>query len=180
VSVLIFTLYLLAGVPSAPAAELEDAFGDRASQATTALITAVVGADSAEIYESFDRAEQAAYIDRFWRSHNPPLHKYYFSHHLGIRRYSVSDYFFERMDKIPELFKLYVNRPDESVVRSADSLSAILISRLPDDPVAQSARGYVLLEAGKFIEADRAFLEALKKNRSFAEARNGRALALLA
>ena len=51
-SVLIFTLYLLAGVPSAPAAELEDAFGDRASQATTLLITAVVGADSAEILAS--------------------------------------------------------------------------------------------------------------------------------
>jgi GWxTD domain-containing protein len=116
----------------------------------------------------------------FWKARNPLIHKYYYGLHLGRRQFNVSDYFFERMPAVPELFKRHIDRPAADVVAEADSLARYLSAELPSDPFAQCALGYILLEGGRFDEADRVFLETLKLDRKFVEARNGRGLAHLA
>ena len=49
----------------------------------------------------------------------------------------------------------------------------------PDDAVAMCALGYLRLERDDVKVAEARFLDAIKKNKKFVEARNGRALAVL-
>lgn len=145
-----------------------------------AWIAEAANEDSVAAYRLLSGDDRIGFLDRFWESHNSLIHTYYVGHHLGRRRYTVSDDYFERMTLVPELFKLHAGRPDAENVLQARSMLNALVEAQSEDAVARCALGYVLLEAGAHVEADEHFLEALKIDRKFAEARNGRGLALLA
>ena len=128
-----------------------------ADQASGVLIARLAGEDSSVAYASLSRSGKAAFLDAFWKSRNPLVHKYYYGLHLGRRRFNVSDYFFERMSAVPELFKRHIDRPNPEVVDQAENLIHIQSEQLPKDPFVLCALGYILLEGGKFNEADGAF-----------------------
>jgi GWxTD domain-containing protein len=181
-SVLISLLMALVGSTFADAdvPELGSRFDEAADRASAVLIARVAGEDSSAAYASLSRSEKAVFLDAFWKSHNPLVHKYYYGLHLGRRRFNISDYFFERMPAVPELFKRHIDRPDPKAVDHAENLVHLLNEQLLKDSFALCALGYILLEGGRFEEADRVLLDALKIDRKFVEARSGRGLAQLA
>lgn len=139
-------------------------------------------ADSADALAAFESAvtedSQSAAAD-VWKARNPLVYRYYFGHLDGKRRYTATDAYFDRWPRIPDLFKLNTDPWPSETLDGAVAFTAGLVDRLPDDAMAYCAHGYTLLERGQFEEADDAFLEALKRDRQLAEARNGRGLAIL-
>ena len=62
----------------------------------------------------------------------------------------------------------------------AETFFETLLARTPEDAVAHSGLGYTRLERGDYVGAETAFTDALARDRQLVEARNGRALSLLA
>ena len=176
-TILILSLCL---VTSPHAAELLPSYDDEVDAATVALVAAVAGEDSSRYYGALSLSDKANFLASFWTSRNPLVAKYFFGHHLGNRRYNVSDFYWERLPAVPELFKLHIDRPLPKNIHQAETLCRQLTEALPGDPIAMTALGYVMLEAGKYDEADQHFLVALKVDRKLVEARNGRGLSQLA
>ena len=168
----LFSTILLGRLVAQPAS-FDASFQQPHIQASARLIERVGATSASQHFLSLDRPAQATYLDSFWVSHNPLLHRYYFGHHLGRRRYSVSDAFFERDDLIPLKYRTGFTGPDSTIVQEALDLSESLVKWLPTDPIALSARGYVLLEAGRSAEAELSFIEALKIDERCPEAHNG-------
>jgi GWxTD domain-containing protein len=174
----VFTTILVGRLTAQPLS-LGVSFQQPQEQAAAKLIERVSEPSASQYFLTLDRPSQAAYLDSFWVSHNPLLHRYYFGHHLGQRRYSVSDAFFERDDLIPLKYRTGFTEPDSAIVQEALDLSEALVKWLPTDPLALSARGYLLLEAGRSLEAELSFIEALKIDERCPEAHNGKGLSYL-
>ena len=131
-------------------------------------------------YSALPDSLRMAYLDSFWSTHQPLLHKYYIRPQMGDRRYSVSDAFFERGSLLP--FSQYRSdfiQPDSSDVVASTALMETAVELTSKEPVALCALGYLYLEADRLKEAERIFIQALRQERRLAEARNGRGLALL-
>ena len=114
-----------------------------------------------------------------WKGRNPLIYRYYFGHLAGERRYTATHAYFDRWERIPDLFKLNTDPWPNGMIDGAVAFAQALVDRLPNDAASHCALGYTLLERGAYAEADDAFLEALKIDRKLAEARNGRGLAIL-
>ena len=150
-------------------------------EAAVALTRAAIASspDSVAAFDAALSADGDEVLAAFWKQRNPLVYKYYFGHLAGERRYTVSDVYFDRWSRIPDLFKLETSSFREETLDEAITFTRELVAKLPSEPVAHCAFGYVLLERGEYEEADGAFLEALKIDRKLAEARNGRGLAIL-
>jgi GWxTD domain-containing protein len=158
---------------------LDPEFGLDQHTATERLIERVAGADAHRAYLELDAGDRGPFLDRFWSSRNPLLHRYYYGYYLGKRRFTVSDSFFEQGELVPKMYHVDSLAPDSATVSQATELTSFLVAALPDDPIALNARGYVLLEAGKGFEAEPLFLRACELQSNFAEARNGWGLSYL-
>ncbi|MBK36668.1 MAG: hypothetical protein CME26_14215 [Gemmatimonadetes bacterium] len=143
------------------------------------LIEHVAGSASRQQYEALDAAHRASFLDRFWAEHNPLLHRFYYGYEFGRRRFTVSDAFFEQKDLIPKMYHCDWPASDSSIVTQAVELTDILLEALPNDPIVLNARGYVLLEANRAVEAEALFLRACELKSDFPEARNGWGLTYL-
>jgi len=75
---------------------LQKSYGHREDTAASQLIEEIAGADSAAFYRGLPQTKKGIFLHAFWRSHNPLVLKYYYGYHLGQRRYSVSDAYFEQ------------------------------------------------------------------------------------
>lgn len=161
------------------AVALSESFGKMEDLIAHSLIATVAGVDTAAFYRALDRAKKGAFLAQFWQAHNPLVLKYYYGYYLGQRHYTVSDAYFDRGDLIPVLYRTRAGAPDAQVIESAHRLLDNAVIAHPKDKVALCALGYVKLERDDVDAAENLFLKALQKDRKFAEARNGRALALL-
>ena len=85
---------------------LGDRFDSESARVSTILIARTAGEDSSTVFASLSRPDRAIFLDVFWESRNPLIHKYYYGLHFGRRRFSVSDSFFERMTVVPELLNV--------------------------------------------------------------------------
>jgi hypothetical protein len=72
--------------------ELGHQLDAESARVTAVLIGRLAGQDSSAAFTSLSRPDQAAFLNVFWKSHNPLLHKYYYAPHLGRRRFNVSDF----------------------------------------------------------------------------------------
>ena len=160
------------------ALELQPSFGDPEDQAAADLI-ATQSPTSADDYRSLDPAGKAAFLATYWGKHCPQLLKYYYGYHLGQRRYSISASYFDRFKKLPKPFQSGRKPLASEKVACALDHTRFLLSRLPDDPIAHCATGYLHLELGDFDSAADAFQRALGEDRHMAEARFGLGLSLL-
>ncbi|MCH7726959.1 MAG: hypothetical protein IH991_10825, partial [Planctomycetes bacterium] len=124
------------------------------------MISELDGAGRAAAYSGLSRKAKADFLERFWSERNPLVLKYYYGYHLGRRRFTVSDAFFEKGKAVPEMFKLGVEGPDATLIDEGIGLMEFILMKDPRDAVAHCALGYVLLEKGDYAEADREFLEA--------------------
>ena len=158
---------------------LHESFGARADSLAAVLIAERAGADSAAVYRARHREEKARFLMDFWQRHNPVVLQFYYGYHLGHRYLSVSDAFFERGRLIPRHYKTRAVPPDAALLNDAVSLFERMRRSNPNDRVALCALGYGLLEQHKGPEAERIFVQVLKKDRRFLIARHGRALACL-
>ncbi|MCZ6632423.1 MAG: tetratricopeptide repeat protein, partial [bacterium] len=161
------------------AAELQDSFGEFEDQVAGLILAEVAGADTAAFYRALGRKAKGPFLERFWRATNSMVLKYYYNHHFGDRYYTVSDAYFERGNLIPRKYQVGAPIPHREGVEAAKKILDRMLILHPDDPVAMSALGYVKLELDEVKEAEKLFLKAIKKERRFVEARNGRALAVL-
>ena len=159
--------------------ELQASFGEREDRMTGAILQAVADADTAAFYRALDRKAKGPFLARFWRARNPLVLKYYYDYHFGRRYVTVSDAYFERGDLIPKKYTTRAQAPDETQVAEAARICDRMLILHPDDPVAMCALGYLRLERDDVKAAEALFLDAIKKNKKFVEARNGRALAAL-
>lgn len=180
----LFVLACTASLSLARANEVEQTrldpeFGDAQHTATERLIEHVGGAESKRAYVDLDPGAKAAFLDRFWSSRNPLLHRYYYGYYLGRRRFTISDSFFEQGTLIPKMYHCDSPAPDSATVAQAIELTDILVDALPADPIVLNARGYVLLEAGRAVEAERSFIRACEIQSVFPEARSGWGLSYL-
>lgn len=160
-------------------ARLHEGFDAEADSLAAVLIAERAGADSASAYRALDREAKARFLMDFWQRHNPVVLQFYFAYHFGRRYLTVSDAFFERGRLIPRHYKTRAVPPDAALLDDAVALFERMRRDDPDDRVALCALGYALLEQHKGPEAERIFVQVLKKDRRFLIARHGRALACL-
>ena len=160
--------------------ELQASFGAFEDQVAGLILGEVADADTAAFYKALDRkAKGRHFLARFWQARNPLVLKYYYDYHFGRRYVTVSDAYFERGDLIPKKYLTRAQSPDEKMVKEAARICDRMLILHPNDVVAMCALGYLRLEQDAVKEAEELFLNAIKKQRKFVEARNGRALAAL-
>ncbi len=160
-------------------AELQASFGEFEDQVAGLILAEVASADTAAFYKALDRKNKGLFLARFWQGRNPLMLKYYYDYHFGRRYVTVSDAYFERGDLIPKKYITRAQAPDEKMVKEAARICDRMMILHPKDVVAMCALGYLRLEQDEVKEAEKLFLEAIKKQKKFVEARNGRALAAL-
>ena len=160
-------------------AELQASFGAFEDQVAGLILGEVASADTAAFYKALDRKAKGVFLARFWQGRNPMMLKYYYDYHFGRRYVTVSDAYFERGGLIPNKYITRAQAPDEKLVAEAARICDRMLILHPKDVVAMCALGYLRLEQDEVKEAEALFLEAIKKQRKFVEARNGRALAAL-
>ena len=160
-------------------AELQASFGEFEDQVAGLILKEVADADTAAFYKALDRKAKGPFLARFWRGRNPLVLKYYYDYHFGRRHVTVSDAYFERGDLIPKKYTTRAQAPDEKQVAEAARICDRMLILHADDAVAMCALGYLRLERDDVKVAEALFLDAIKKNKKFVEARNGRALAAL-
>ncbi len=160
-------------------AELQASFGAFEDQVAGLILGEVASADTAAFYKALDRKAKGVFLARFWQGRNPLVLKYYYGYHFGRRYVTVSDAYFERGGLIPNKYITRAQAPDEKLVSEAARICDRMLILHPKDVVAMCALGYLRLEQDEVKEAEALFLEAIKKQRKFVEARNGRALAAL-
>ena len=160
-------------------AELQASFGEFEDQVAGLILAEVANADTATFYKALDRKAKGLFLARFWQGRNPLVLKYYYGYHFGRRYVTVSDAYFERGDLIPNKYITRAQAPDEKLVTEAARICDRMLILYPNDVVAMCALGYLRLEQDDVKEAEKLFLKAIKKQKKFVEARNGRALAAL-
>ena len=160
-------------------AELQASFGEFEDQVAGLILGEVASADTAAFYKALDRKAKGLFLARFWQARNPLMLKYYYDYHFGSRYVTVSDAYFERGGLIPNKYITRAQAPDEKIVAEAARICDRMLILHPNDVVAMCALGYLRLEQDEVKEAEALFLKAIKKQRKFVEARNGRALAAL-
>ncbi|MYD59728.1 MAG: GWxTD domain-containing protein [Gemmatimonadetes bacterium] len=160
-------------------AELQASFGEFEDQVAGLILGEVASADTAAFYKALDRKNKGLFLARFWQRRNPLMLKYYYGYHFGRRYVTVSDAYFERGGLIPNKYITRAQAPDEKLVTDAARICDRMLILHPNDVVAMCALGYLRLEQDEVKEAEELFLKAIKKQRKFVEARNGRALAAL-
>ncbi|MCY3679971.1 MAG: GWxTD domain-containing protein [Gemmatimonadetes bacterium] len=160
-------------------AELLASFGEFEDQVAGLILGEVASADTAAFYKALDRKAKGLFLARFWQGRNPLMLKYYYGYHFGRRHVTVSDAYFERGGLIPNKYITRAQTPDEKLVAEAARICDRMLILHPNDVVAMCALGYLRLEQDEVKEAEALFLRAIKKQRKFVEARNGRALAAL-
>ena len=160
-------------------AELQASFGEFEDQVAGLILGEVASADTAAFYKALDRKAKGLFLARFWQARNPLMLKYYYGYHFGRRYVTVSDAYFERGGLIPNKYITRAQAPDEKIVAEAARICDRMLILHPNDVVAMCALGYLRLEQDEVKEAEALFLKAIKKQRKFVEARNGRALAAL-
>lgn len=160
-------------------AELQASFGEFEDQVAGLILGEVASADTAAFYKALDRKAKGVFLARFWQGRNPLVLKYYYDYHFGRRYVTVSDAYFERGGLIPKKYITRAQAPDEKTVAEAARICDRMLILHPNDVVAMCALGYLRLEQDEVKEAEALFLKAIKKQRKFVEARNGRALAAL-
>ena len=143
------------------------------------LIEEIAGADSAAIYRDLPREKKGKFLDTFWQAHNPFVLKYYYGYHLGQRRFSVSDAYFEQKKLLPKVYWTGAVPPDSAHIAEAIQICTRLLTHNPEDAVAMCALGYLSLEQNQESAAEKLFVQALERDKRLFEARNGRALSLL-
>ena len=158
---------------------LQKSYGHSEDMAANQLIEDIAGADSAAFYRDLPRAKKGTFLDAFWQSHNPLVLKYYYGYHLGQRRFSVSDAYFEQKKLLPKVYWTGEVRPDSTQVTEAIQICKRLLTHNPEDAVAMCALGYLNLEQNQESAAEELFVQALERDKRLFEARNGRALSLL-
>ena len=160
-------------------AALQASFGGFEDQVAGLILGEVASADTAAFYKALDRKAKGLFLARFWQARNPLVLKYYYDYHFGRRHVTVSDAYFERGGLIPKKYITRAQAPDEKLVAEAVRICDRMLILHPNDVVAMCALGYLRLEQDEVKEAEASFLRAIKKQRKFVEARNGRALAAL-
>lgn len=158
---------------------LQASFGEFEDQVAGLILGEVASADTAAFYKALDRKAKGLFLARFWQARNPLMLKYYYDYHFGSRYVTVSDAYFERGGLIPNKYITRAQGPDEKLVAQAARICDRMLILHPNDVVAMCALGYLRLEQDEVKEAEELFLRAIKKERKFVEARNGRALAAL-
>jgi tetratricopeptide (TPR) repeat protein len=158
---------------------LASSFGEPETRITARLIEQVSSPDSSNRFLTLEGQDKALFLDQFWSRQNPLLHRYYFGYHLGKRRFTISDDFFEKHDLIPKIFHCDWRSPDSDLVDQLGDLTGLIVEARPKDPIALNARGYALLEADRSVEAAVFFLHAAELKPDFPEARNGWGLSYL-
>ena len=158
---------------------LQKSYGHREDIVANQLIEEIAGADSAAIYRDLPRAKKGTFLHAFWQAHNPLVLKYYYGYHLGQRRFSVSDAYFEQKKLLPKTYWTGAVPSDSTHVTEAVQICTRLLTHNPEDAVAMCALGYLNLEQNRESEAEKLFIQALERDKRLVEARNGRALSLL-
>ena len=158
---------------------LQKSYGHREDITANQLIEEIAGTDSAAIYRDLPRKKKGKFLDTFWQAHNPLVLKYYYGYHLGQRRFSVSDAYFEQKKLLPKVYWTGAVSPDSAQVMEAIQICTRLLTHNPEDAVAMCALGYLNLEQNRESEAEKLFVQALERDKRLFEARNGRALSLL-
>ncbi len=159
--------------------ELQASFGAFEDQVAGLILAEVASADTAAFYKALDRKNKGLFLARFWQGRNPLVLKYYYGYHFGHRHVTVSDAYFERGELIPKKYLTRAQPPDEILVKEAARICDRMMILHSNDAVAMCALGYLRLEQDEVKEAEALFLRAIKKEKRFVEARNGRALAAL-
>ena len=158
---------------------LQASFGEFEDRVAGLILKEIADADTAAFYKALDRKAKGPFLARFWRARNPLVLKYYYDYHFGRRHVTVSDAYFERGDLIPKKYTTRAQAPDEIQIAAAARICDRMLILHPKDTVAMCALGYLRLEQDDVKTAEALFLDAIKKNKKFVEARNGRALAAL-
>jgi GWxTD domain-containing protein len=140
-------------------------------------------ADSPDTLASFE-AELSTDVDKaladVWKSRNPPIYRTYFGHLAGRRFYTASDAFYDGLRNVPLIFQVGAPPVSPAHLAQAETFFGALLAQTPEDAVAHNGLGYIRLERGDYEGSEAAFTEALSRDRQLVEARNGRALSLLA
>ena len=158
---------------------LQKSYGHSEDITANQLIEEIAGADSAAIYRDLPREKKGKFLDTFWQVHNPFVLKYYYGYHLGQRRFSVSDAYFEQKKLLPKVYWTGAVPPDSAHIAEAIQICTRLLTHNPEDAVAMCALGYLSLEQNQESAAEKLFVQALERDKRLFEARNGRALSLL-
>ena len=176
---LVFLIFIqdVEGKTSEPV--LQKSYGHSEDMTASQLIEEIAGTDSATIYRNLPRAQKGKFLDTFWQTRNPLVLKYYYGYHLGQRRFSVSDAYFEQKKLLPKVYWTGTVPPDSVQVMKAIQICTRLLTHNPEDAVAMCALGYLNLEQNRESEAEKLFIQALERDKRLFEARNGRALSLL-
>tara|TARA_Y100000588_G_scaffold375711_1_gene452430 strand:- start:5210 stop:7927 length:2718 start_codon:yes stop_codon:yes gene_type:complete len=166
------------GEPQETPAVLQSSYGATEDSTSVVLIQRTVGQAAADLFKTLDDEEKAHYLDRLWSRKSTLFHKYYYGYHLGRRRFSISESYFERGNLFQRRYVTGFPSIHPDNVEEAIDLVQTALNIDPDDPVALCALGYLNLEIDRIHEAQKLFLRAVTTDRSFVEARNGRALAI--
>ena len=158
---------------------LQKSYGHSEDITANQLIEEIAGTDSAAFYRDLPREKKGKFLDTFWQARNPLVLKYYYGYHLGQRRFSVSDAYFEQKKLLPKVYWTGAVSPDSAQVMGAIQICTRLLTHNPEDAVAMCALGYLNLEQNRESEAEKLFVQALERDKRLFEARNGRALSLL-
>ena len=158
---------------------LQKSYGHREDITAGQLIEEIAGTNSAVIYRNLPREKKGKFLDTFWQAHNPLVLKYYYGYHLGQRRFSVSDAYFEQKKLLPKVYWTGAVPPDSTQVVEAVQICTRLLTHNPEDAVAMCALGYLKLEQNRESESEKLFVQVLERDKRLFEARNGRALSLL-
>lgn len=165
-----------ASAPVSPPA-LADSYSVDEDRAITALVAHAWGAQVASTYRAMTREEKARFLDTAFSRRSRLFVKYYLGYHLGRRHYTVSPAYFERANTIPRRYRSNFPALHPDDVREAADLVRVILEHHPHDAVAHCALGYLHLELDEVEAAIPLFRKAIRRNRRFVEARNGRALA---
>ncbi len=158
---------------------LQDSYGAGEDSIAVAMIREAIGNAATEVFTTLDADQKARYLDRLWSRRSRLFHKYYYGYHLGRRRFSVSEAYFERGNLFQRRYLTGFPSPHPDNIKEAIAYIQRALSFDPEDPVALCALGYLNLERDHIKEARKLFLKAITKDRRLVEARNGRALAIL-
>jgi GWxTD domain-containing protein len=160
-------------------AVLQDSYGSKEDSIAVTLIRESIGNTAATLFTTLDREEKARYLDRLWSRRSRLFHKYYVGYHLGHRRFTVSESYFERGSLFQRRYLTGFPSPHPDNIKEAIFYTRLALKFDPDDPILQCALGYLNLERDRIDDAQKLFLKAVTKDRRLVEARNGRALAIL-
>ena len=125
---------------------LQKSYGHREDTVANQLIAEIAGADSAAFYRELPKTKKGTFLHTFWQAHNPLVLKYYYGYHLGQRRFSVSDAYFEQKKLLPKTYWTGTVPPDSTQVVEAIQICTRLLTHNPEDAVAMCALGYLNLE----------------------------------